>query len=238
MTSTTGIPSAGGTASTSTATALAAANASTNSLMSDTQGQFLTLLVTQLQNQDPLNPMDNAEVTSQIAQLSTVNGINQLNNTLLALSGQMDVSQSMQAAGLIGKGVLVPGTKVSLGSDPNNPGVKQTTPFGVDVVSPASKVTVTILDSSGKAVRQMDLGALPEGVQSVSWDGKGDGGVSLPDGAYNISVAAVDAQGNPVSADALTYGTVSSVQYSSSGPKINLGLAGSASLSDIRQILS
>src|SRR5690606_32814066 len=73
-----------------------------------TQEQFLTLLVTQLQNQDPLNPMDNAEVTSQIAQLSTVNGINQLNNTLLALSGQMDLSQSMQAANLIGKEVLVP----------------------------------------------------------------------------------------------------------------------------------
>ncbi|HEU0230717.1 MAG TPA: flagellar hook capping FlgD N-terminal domain-containing protein [Burkholderiaceae bacterium] len=235
MTSTNGVPAT--SASNGTA-ALAAASASTNSLMSDTQGQFLTLLVTQLQNQDPLNPMDNAEVTSQIAQLSTVNGINQLNNTLLALSGQMDVSQSMQAAGLIGKGVLVPGTKVSLGSDPTNPTVKQTTPFGVDVISPAAKVVVTIMDSSGKAVRQIDLGALPAGVQAVSWDGMGDGGAPVPDGAYNIKVTALDGQGGPVSADALTYGKVSSVQYSSSGPKIDLGLAGSASLSDIRQILS
>lgn len=235
MTSTSGVS---GTTSSDTSAALAAANASTNNLMADTQGQFLTLLVTQLQNQDPLNPMDNAEVTSQIAQLSTVNGINQLNNTLLALSGQMDVSQSMQAAGLIGKGVLVPGTKVSLGSNSSDPSVKQATPFGVDVISPAAKVVVTIMDSSGKAVRQIDLGALPEGVQSVSWDGKGDGGVTLPDGAYNIKVTALDAQGSPVSADALTYGQVSSVQYSSSGPKIDLGLAGSASLSDIRQILS
>src|SRR3546814_2899717 len=100
-------------------------------MMSDTQNQFLSLLVTQLQNQDPLNPMDNAEVTSQIAQLSTVNGITQLNNTLLALTGQMDVSQSMQAANLIGKGVLVPGTKVALGSDPDDPTIKQATPFEI-----------------------------------------------------------------------------------------------------------
>src|SRR5690606_7689484 len=104
------------------------ANASTQSLMDSTQDRFLTLLVTQLRNQDPLNPMDNAEVTSQIAQLSTVNGINQLNNTLLALSGQMNVSQSMQAANLIGKAVLVPGDKIRLGSDPSDPSVKEATP--------------------------------------------------------------------------------------------------------------
>ena len=78
-------------------TASALANAQTKNLMGDTQDRFLTLLVTQLKNQDPLNPMDNAEVTSQIAQLSMVNGIQGLNNTLLALSGQMDMSQSLQA---------------------------------------------------------------------------------------------------------------------------------------------
>src|SRR3546814_20526300 len=99
--------------------------------------------------------MDNAEVTSQIDQLSTVNGITQLNNTLLALTGQMDVSQSMQAANLIGKGVLVPGTKVALGSDPDDPPIKQATPFGVDIISPAPKVVVTITDSRGKRSEEM-----------------------------------------------------------------------------------
>jgi len=223
--------------STDTSAALAAANASTASTMSDTQSQFLTLLVTQLQNQDPLNPMDNAEVTSQIAQLSTVNGINQLNNTLLALSGQVGVSQSMQAASLIGKGVLVPGSKVSLGSDPSDPTVKQATPFGVDVISPATDVVVTIKDSTGKAVRQMDLGAQPAGVVSVSWDGKGDGGVALPDGAYDVSVAAKSST-DDVAAQTLTYGVVSGVQYSSDGPMVNLGLAGNFSVKDIYKIMS
>lgn len=219
------------------ANAMAAASAGTNSLMGETQDRFLTLLVTQLRNQDPLNPMDNAEVTSQIAQLSTVNGINQLNNTLLALSGQMDVSQSMQAANLIGKSVLVPGNKVALGSHPDDSSAKQATPFGVDLITPAAKVVVTIQDSSGKAVRQIELEGQSAGVIQLDWDGMGDGGAPLPDGAYRIQVAATDADGKTLPAEALTYGEVSSVAYSSSGLRIDLGLAGEHSLLDIRKIM-
>ncbi|NYT81020.1 flagellar hook assembly protein FlgD [Alcaligenaceae bacterium] len=220
----------------SAANALAAATNSTKSLMDDTQERFLTLLVTQLQNQDPLNPMDNAEVTSQIAQLSTVNGINQLNNTLLALSGQMDVSQSMQAASLIGKDVLVPGSKISLGSTGEG-GAKVATPFGMDLISGAAKVVVTITDNSGKAIRTIEMDATPSGVYSLEWDGKDDGGVPAPDGAYNVQVAAYDASSGPVSVGALTYGKVSSVAYSSTGLQLDLGLAGSYSLLDIRKIM-
>lgn len=220
-----------------TSSALAAANANSQSLASDTQDRFLSLLVTQLQNQDPMNPMDNAQVTSQIAQLSTVNGINQLNNTLLALTGQMDVSQSMQAAGLIGKSVLVPGSKIALGSSPADPTVKQATPFGIDIISPATHVVATILDGGGKAVRQIDLGAQPAGVLSLQWDGKADGGALAPDGAYTVQVSATDASANPVSVTALTSGTVGSVSYSSGGSRLDLGLTGSFALSDIRKIM-
>jgi flagellar basal-body rod modification protein FlgD len=219
---------------TSNAAAMAAANANTNSLMGDTQDRFLTLLVTQLQNQDPLNPMDNAQVTSQIAQLSTVNGINQLNNTLLALSGQMDVSQSMQAAALIGKDVLVPGTKVSLGGEA---GAKVATPFGVDLISPATKITVTVMDGSGKAVRQIELDPQAAGIISVEWDGKADGGAEMPNGAYTIKVTASDEEGKEVAAGPLTYGKVASVAYSSNGLQLDLGLAGKVSLLDIRRIM-
>lgn len=217
--------------------ALAMAQANTNNLMGDTQDRFLTLLVTQLRNQDPLNPMDNAEVTSQIAQLSTVNGINQLNNTMLALAGQMDVSQSMQAANLIGKSVLVPGSKVALGSHPDDPALKEATPFGVDLITPAADVVITITDAGGQAVRQINLGPQASGVISVDWDGLGDGGSPLNDGAYNIQVVAKDAEGNTVPSEALTYGQVSSVAYSSSGLRINLGLAGDYSLLDVRKIM-
>src|SRR3990167_8083696 len=83
--------------------------AATASTAADTQDRFLKLLVTQMKNQDPLNPMDNAQVTSQMAQLSTVTGIDKLNVTLQALSDSMASSQSLQAASMIGYGVLVPG---------------------------------------------------------------------------------------------------------------------------------
>jgi len=227
-----------GAADSASSMALAAADAGTRSLMDQTQDRFLTLLVTQLRNQDPLNPMDNAQVTSQIAQLSTVNGINQLNNTLLALSGQMSVSQSMQAAGLIGKEVLVPGSKVSLGSDPSDPARKQATPFGVDLIAPAAKVVITLSDGAGQAVRRLELGpqATP-GVLSLDWDGRSDGGTPLGDGAYTVQVAAMDENGAPVPAEALSYGRVASVSYASDGLSLDLGLGGRHSLLDVRKIM-
>lgn len=195
-----------------------------------TKNQFLTLLVTQLQNQDPLNPMDNAAITSQMAQLSTVEGINGLNATLLGLSGQMDVSQSMQAASLIDKSVLVPGEKIKLGG-----GIA--TPHGIDIMTPAAKVTATIMDASGKVVRTIEHGAQPVGVMSLQWDGKGDGGAALPDGAYTIAVAAADESGNAVAAQALTHGVVGSLAYTAQGLRMDLGLAGNVALTDLRKIM-
>lgn len=203
----------------------------TNSLVGDTQDRFLTLLVTQLKNQDPLNPMDNAEVTSQIAQLSTVNGIQQLNDTLLALSGQMDMSQSLQAAGLIGKDILFPGAKVSVGEG------GAATAFGVDLMSGAAHSTVTIRDSTGKAVRALSLDALDAGVYPLAWDGKDAAGAVVPQGAYSVSVEASDAAGRPVSAEALTYGHVGSVGYTTAGLKLNLATGDRISLLDIRQVM-
>ncbi|HLR13295.1 MAG TPA: flagellar hook capping FlgD N-terminal domain-containing protein [Burkholderiaceae bacterium] len=226
-----------GTGNNEQAAALSAASQRADSLMGDTEDRFLTLLVTQLRNQDPLNPMDNAEVTSQIAQLSTVNGINKLNETLLALSGQMDVSQSMQAANLIGKGVLVPGGKVALGSHPEDDSMKVATPFGVDLISPAENVKVTLHDASGKAVRTIDLGPQASGVLELQWDGTGDGGSPLNNGAYTAQVSATNADGEAVPAEVLTYGEVASVAYSSTGLVLDLGLSGQHSLLDIRKIM-
>ncbi|OXR49701.1 MULTISPECIES: flagellar hook capping FlgD N-terminal domain-containing protein [unclassified Pusillimonas] len=215
-----------------------AANAAANKRAEDAKNQFMTLLVTQLRNQDPLSPMDNAQFTSQLAQLETVNGITQLNNTLLALSGQLDMTQSMQAASLIGKGVLVTGNKISLGSSQvDGETVKVATPFGVDLISSAQKVVVTIQDGSGRAVRTIELGATPSGVLSMEWDGLDDAGQPVADGAYSVQVAATGAEGVAVSSEALTYGKVSSVAYASDGVRLDLGLVGSRSLFDIRKIM-
>jgi len=209
--------------------------AQTDHLTKSTEDRFLTMLMTQLKNQDPLNPMDNAQVTSQMAQLSTVNGINQLNNTLLALSGQLDVGQSMQAANLIGKGVLIPGDKVSLGADAD--GKMVATPVGADLVRPAAKLVATVLDANGQVVRQMELGKQDAGVLTLAWDGLDDVGNTAPAGKYHIKVAAFNAEGEPVPVTALTYGRVDSVAYTSEGLKLEMGLAGSASLLDVRKIM-
>jgi flagellar basal-body rod modification protein FlgD len=214
--------------------ALAAANLRSGALMRDTQDRFLALLVTQLKNQDPLNPMDNAQVTSQIAQLSTVNGINQLNNTLLALSGQMDISQSLQAASLIGKGVLVPGARVLLGGEGD---ARQSTPFGMDIPAPVARAAFLLQDAGGQAVRRIELGPQPAGVLSVRWDGLGDSGLALPDGAYMARVEAFSEEGKAVPAEALTYGEVSSVMHAPAGPQLDMGLAGRHALGSVRKIM-
>jgi len=209
-----------------------------NNLMNDTQDRFLTLLVTQLRNQDPLNPMQNAEVTSQIAQLSTVNGIEQLNKTLMAMSGQMDFSQAMQAANLIGKGVLVPGEKIRLGQE--GEGAQATpvsTPFGFELYAAAHAVKVEILSEDGQVVRELNLENQDAGIHALQWDGLTNDGAAAIAGAYRVRVSAVDAQGKALASEPLSYGKVGSVAYAAGGLKLDLGLAGSCSLYDVRQVM-
>ncbi|NYT26271.1 flagellar hook assembly protein FlgD [Alcaligenaceae bacterium] len=217
------------------ATAAAAQNiAATQDLLADTQERFLTLLITQLQNQDPLNPMDNDQITSQVAQLSTVTGINQLNQTLLALSGQLDVSQSMQAASLIGKEILVPGTRIAVGTGEQG---TQVTHFGMELLSHAADVKVNIMDNAGKVVRTLELKDYAAGVHSIEWDGTDAVGATVPDGRYSVQVTASDIHEAPVSVGALTSGRVSSVASSTNGVTLDLGLAGSFLLADVRKIM-
>lgn len=198
----------------------------------DLQDSFMTLLVTQLKNQDPMNPMDNAEMTSQLAQINTVTGIQELNDTLAEITGQIDAGQALQAVGLIGKGVLVPGNRLLVGEEGSS------TPFGIELGRAAEEVKVTITDGSGRVVRSFELGALDAGVQSFSWDGLLEDGSSAPEGAYRV---AVDARSSGKSQDALTlnYALVNGVSTSpDQGPRLDLGgISEQVGLDDIRQIL-
>ena len=139
-----------------------------------------------MKNQDPLNPMQNAELTSQLAQISTVEGITNLKNTLLSIGGQIDVSQSMSAVAMIGKGVLVPGSKVKVGVDAQNPEGRVVTPYGIDLQKDAAKVQVRISDANGAVIRTMELGEKKVGVYTLDWDGKNDAGVAMEAGAYGV----------------------------------------------------
>ncbi|MGN6580034.1 MAG: flagellar hook capping FlgD N-terminal domain-containing protein [Bordetella sp.] len=201
------------------------------------ENQFLTLLTTQLQNQDPTNPMDNMQLTSQLAQISTVEGISNLNTTLQSISSQMGLSQSIDATSFIGKSVLVQGNSILLGTDSTTSSAV-TTPFGINLTGAASDVKVNIINSSGAVVNTVDLGSMSAGVYSYDWNGQTSGGTAATNGSYSFSVTATDSSGNAVTADPLTYGQVGSVAYTSSGPVLNLGTAGTTSLSGVYKVFS
>lgn len=203
-----------------------AANASGS--LADAQNRFMTLLVTQMKNQDPLNPLDNAQVTSQLAQLSTVTGIDKLNETMKSMMQSLAGAQSLQAATMIGHGVLVPGSALALS------GGKSV--YGVDLSGPADKVQVTISDGAGNPVRTLDLGPQQPGTLALAWDGSLANGGTAPDGKYQVTVSAVRG-GQPVKADPLAFGEVMSVSTGNGGAKLNLGGQPAVALSDVRQIL-
>lgn len=210
----------------------------TNAESDEMRENFLLLLTTQLQNQDPLNPLENHEMTSQIAQINTVSGIADLNQTLSGITSQLDASRALQATALIGQGVMVPGNSLLLeqGAD----GQAHTTPFGIELAQPAESVTATITNASGQVVRRVDIGPVREGVESFSWDGRTDNGELAVSGSYRVRFDAVDADGDSLNAETLNYAMVNGVTPSerSSDVRLDLGAVyGQVSLSDVRQIL-
>ena len=200
------------------------------SAVDETQDRFMTLLVTQMRNQDPMNPLDNAQVTSQFAQLSTVTGIDKLNDTLASLMSNYQLSQSLQSASMIGHGVLAPGSGLDL-----TDGVAM---MGVEFTEPADRVQVTIHDSTGKMVRAIDLGEQKIGSVPLAWDGKTDTGEAAADGHYTFKVAATRSD-KTVPATALQFGLVSTVSTGTdgNGVKLNIQGLGAVDFSNVRQIL-
>lgn len=192
------------------------------------QDRFLRLLVTQMKNQDPLNPLDNAQVTTQLAQISTVNGIEKLNATMEALAGSVGAGQSLQAAAMIGRNVLVPGSALQLAGGRGA--------FGVELAEAADQVKVTVHDAAGREVQVVNLGALPPGALALEWDGATADGGRAADGAYRFTVSA-SRNGQQVDAQTLAIGSVQAVSQGGQGVVLNLGALGTAGLADVRQIL-
>ena len=216
-------------ASTVDPTLLANVNGSRASKTStdEAQDRFLKLLVTQIQNQDPLNPMDNAQVTSQLAQLSTVSGIDKLNASVTAMSANFLSAQNLQAANMIGHGVIAPGSAIRLADGK--------AVFGLELPQNADSAELTIKDSSGLTVRKMSLGVLPSGVNTMTWDGKTDSGASAANGAYSFSVNASSGD-KKLDVTSLSFGIVSSITSSPQGAKLSVADVGNIAMSDVRKI--
>lgn len=191
--------------------------------------EFMTLLTTQLKNQDPTNPASSTEMVSEMAQISTVEGISNLSTSVASLMSNMQNTDYINSSALVNQAVLVDGSKLTLSSSQ--------AAGGLYLNSDADSVVVTIKDSSGNVVNTVDLGALDAGVNTFTWDGKNSAGTTVADGNYTVSVAA-KLNGESVTSTALQLGTVNSVSKSSDGTvQVNVSGIGTVPVSDIQMIL-
>ena len=212
-----------------TSAALAANSNPGNSALGQTE--FLQLLVTQLQNQDPLNPLDSAEYAAQLAQFSSVE---QLVNINTGISGLVESQQLMStglnntiASSLAGKTVTAISDRIGLGAD-------RTTDVNFKLSGIASDVTINILDASGNVVRTENLSSFSQGDHSWTWDGLTSDGRSVPEGTYQVRIEASNGD-NPVNALSVLQGTVSKVRYTNGGVELIVnGVA--VPLGDIEEI--
>lgn len=217
-----------GTSSASSSTSSSGSTSGTSA--TDLQNTFLQLLVAQLKNQDPTNPMDSSQMTSQLAQINTVSGISQLNTTLSSLATQMSAGQQSQAALLIGSTVLAPGSSVAVASG-------KAAAFGVQLTNAVGDLQVVVKNSAGTIVNTIDLGQQAAGTVPVGWTPTDTAGNTLPDGTYTISAVGT-INGQQATATTLTGATVQSVVMQSNGtPGLVLSNGSTVGLTGVAAIL-
>ena len=181
------------------------------------QTEFLQLLVAQLENQDPLQPMDNTEFVAQLAQFSNVEQLVAVNEGINILGLQQLSMSNAQAASLIGSKVEVNSDSFTVNASDAEIGAAFT------LKEDASEVTVKIRNSDGEVVRTLELGTQAEGDVAFEWDIIDENGVKQPTGKYSFDVTATDADGEDVSWDPKVTGIVDGVKYDSGYPELAIG---------------
>jgi flagellar basal-body rod modification protein FlgD len=194
------------------------------------QSSFLKLMTAQLKNQDPFEPVDNSEMVGQMAQMSTVSGIAEMNSTLTALAGNIAAGSTADAVSLVGKTVLVDG-KVAYAATDGSIAAKAV------VDEDADDVTFSVTDASGNIVRTIDMGEQAKGTIDLTWDGKDNAGNAVTNGPYTLSaIAKVD--NLPTALSTQVWAPVTSVSLSSSGaaPTLQIAGVGEKPLSAVHQV--
>lgn len=194
------------------------------------QTAFLTLFTTQLQNQNPLDPMDNEAFVAQLAQFSQLEATTKMAGSLDTLVGSLSGERMTTAAGLIGKKVAVPdGRAILSGGQPVTGSIK----LDNDVDS----ITMKVYDSSGRLVRTGEIGAQKKGEFPFAWDGKDSSGAAIADGVYRIE-ASVSRFGKSSTTPVSTMATVRSVTTDSltNDMKVELEDGTTVSLSEIKRV--
>jgi flagellar basal-body rod modification protein FlgD len=184
--------------------------------------RFLKLLVTQMQNQDPLNPMDNAQITSQMAQINTVEGISTLNTTVKGLNGQFAQLQALSGAALVGHDITVAGNKLDV-QDGTGVG-------GFELASTADTVKVDVLNGAGRVVKTIDMGAESAGRHSFEYDAS-----ATTDGAAGYTFRVTAKTGTTaVATTALMRDHVLAVSAGASGLVLQTQNSGDIAYSDVK----
>src|SRR5690606_9509582 len=190
---------------------------------------FMELMIAQMKNQSPLDPQDNGQFISQLAQFSSLEGIQELNGTVNSVAGNFRSTQALQASAMVGRSVYVPADSAKLGASGEIGGF-------VDLPASTGKLTISIMNSTGELVRQIDLGEQAAGDVKFTWDGKNAKGDPMPAGQYSIKAEASYA-GASEQVQSFLKSNVDSVSIAKNGAlTLNLAGRGSVSLSDVRQI--
>ncbi len=195
------------------------------------QEDFLKLMTTQLKNQDPTKPMDNGAFLAQIAQFSSVSGIQEMQASVKQLVETLSSNQTMQAASLVGKTVVASADSMFYDGEHGVQG-------GVELTNAADNVVVGIYDQSGQLVRKMELGFQRSGTLPFTWDGLMTNGAAAPPGAYRLRAESI-VDGKAVAIDTLVAEPIAAVNMASGGKALSLTLAGGSniSMSDVKQIM-
>ena len=192
---------------------------------------FLTLMLAQLQNQDPTSPVDSNTFLTQLAQLSEVQGITSLNTNFSTLSNSLTSNQALQASSLLGHQALVNSSTATIAAGAAVTGA-------VNVPQTTSQVTLSITNSAGALVSQINLGAQPAGLANFSWNGTAGDGSQAPAGTYTLTAQYAGATSGSTAATTLVNGTVESVSMGagSAGMTLNVAGVGSVPFSSLQQI--
>jgi len=192
--------------------------------------QFITLMLAQMKNQDPMKPMEPSEFLGQLAQFSTVTGIQDMGKSVSDLVGSMRSSQALSGANLVGREVLAPGDRAAFdGSTPLRAAVD--TPVG------AGSVELLVRDASGAVVRRAQVPASATGLTELAWDGRADNGAAMPPGTYRLE-ALVRTGGRVEQSQLLLRSRVDSVTLDPAGGGVVLNtLNGSLPLGAVRRVM-
>jgi flagellar basal-body rod modification protein FlgD len=196
-----------------TTSAIGASTSTSNNLYSSgtqtlSKDDFLKLLVTQLQNQDPLNPTDSTQFVSQLAQFSSLEQLSNINDNLKTVQLFDQSINNAQAVNFVGKTIKASGSMFELGSG-------ETYEVQYQLGEDAAAVYVSILNSSGETVRKIEMDQMTSGQQSVVWDGADENGNAVPAGTYSFSVQAKNKDGEIMDTAAYIEETVTGISYHS-----------------------